>query len=124
MAQQPNTPTRNVVIQPPPVEAEPSPITIEADAGPVAIPAQAEAPPAPPVAKEEAVAPAKPIVAMTPEDIIRVIKAANKVDMDTSDITPLLKDDEGNPCIPIAPDARVTKAHFNPHHGPNDRICQ
>lgn len=125
MAQQPNTPSRNIVIQPPPVEAEPAPITVEpvASAGPVAIPAKEEAPPAPPV-KEEAAAPVQQLVAMTPQDIIAVVKAATKTDMDTSSIIPLLKDDEGNPCIPISMDAVVTKKHFNPHHGPNDRICQ
>jgi len=121
-----NIAPKSVVIQPSDAPSGPIPVSVEpiASAGPVAIPVKEEVPPAPPVVKEEAAAPVQTLVAMTPADIVAVIKAANKIDMDTSPIDPLLKDSDGNPAIPISMEAVVTKAHFNPHHGPNDRICQ
>lgn len=105
------------------LDAAPVPFTPPVAAAPE-VP-KTEEPPATPVEQTEvAVA---PLIPMTPQQIAdmvnQAVKTANKVDMDTSSIVPLLKDDEGNPAIPISLDAHVTKQHFNPHHGPKDRIC-
>lgn len=108
-----------------PTEIQPDKPAATPTAAPEPAPEVPSAPPEPPpdrVAVEER--PVAPLVAMTPEQIRDLVQAATGQRQDTSSIVPLLKDDEGNPSIPISMDNKVTKAHFNPKHGANDRICQ